>query len=104
MNNQLPQLSCVADASVIQFFFMKTITIRLPENLMADIENESRLRRISKSDVVRERLELNAGRGNQPSSLKAISDLIGSVDGLPADMSTRKKAYLKALGYGKKRH
>jgi hypothetical protein len=83
---------------------MKLLTIRLPENLMADIENESRLRKISKSDVVRERLELNAMGSHQPPSLKAISDLIGSVDGLPADMSTRKKAYLKAMDYGKKRH
>jgi Arc/MetJ-type ribon-helix-helix transcriptional regulator len=78
---------------------MKTITIRLPENLLADIENESRLRQISKSEVVRERLELNARRSDQPGSLKAISDLIGSVDGLPADLSVRKKAYLKATSY-----
>src|SRR5437764_194001 len=35
---------------------MKTLTIRLPELLAADIERESCLRRVSKSDVVRERL------------------------------------------------
>lgn len=34
--------------------------------------------------------------------LSAIADLIGSVKGLPADLSARKKRYLKA-GYGKKR-
>ena len=33
----------------------------------------------------------------------AIADLIGSVDGLPADLSTRKKRYLRATGYGRKR-
>ena len=33
----------------------------------------------------------------------AIADLIGSVDGLPADLSTRKKQYLQAAGYGRKR-
>jgi len=35
---------------------MKTLTVRLPEPLVADIEEESRGRKISKSDVVRERL------------------------------------------------
>lgn len=35
---------------------MKTLTIRLPDVLAAEIEQESQLRRVSKSDVVRERL------------------------------------------------
>ena len=37
---------------------MKTLTVRLPEGLVAEIEAESRGRRPSKSDVVRERLSL----------------------------------------------
>jgi hypothetical protein len=32
----------------------------------------------------------------------AVADLAGSVKGLPADLSMRKKAYLKATGYGRK--
>jgi hypothetical protein len=84
---------------------MKTITVRLPEALVADIEAESRMRKISKSDVVRERLQHGADLAGLPgTSLEAIGDLIGSVDGLPADLSARKKWYLKATGYGKKRH
>ena len=39
----------------------------------------------------------------QSTPLDAIADLIGSVDGLPADLSARKKRYLKATGYGQKR-
>ena len=35
---------------------MKTLTVRLPEALVAQIEAESRRRKLSKSDVVRERL------------------------------------------------
>jgi hypothetical protein len=35
---------------------MKTLTVRLPDSLVLDIERESRCRRVSKSDVVRERL------------------------------------------------
>jgi Arc/MetJ-type ribon-helix-helix transcriptional regulator len=83
---------------------MKTLTVRLPEPLAADIEAESRKRKVSKSDVVRERLELAAAsRGRRPKSSDAIADLIGSVDGLPADLSARRKWYLKASGYGRKR-
>lgn len=69
---------------------------------MADIEAESRGRRISKSDVVRERLE-RTPRQRRSASLTAIADLIGSVDGLPSDLTARKKEYLQATGYGQKR-
>jgi len=83
---------------------MKTLTVRLPEPLIADIEAESRGRRISKSDVIRERLQLATGpERRQPAALDAIADLIGSVDGLPADLSAQKKRYLRSTGYGRKR-
>jgi hypothetical protein len=84
---------------------MKTLTVRLPELLVADIEAESRARQISKSDIVRERLAL---RSRPPrhrlARIEAIADLIGSVDGLPRDLSARKKWHLKATGYGQKRN
>jgi Arc/MetJ-type ribon-helix-helix transcriptional regulator len=83
---------------------MKTLTVRLPEAVVAQIEAESRRRNLSKSDVVRERLTGAGGaRRRQPTSLDAIADLIGSVDGLPRDLSTRTKKYLKSTGYGDKR-
>jgi len=79
------------------------LTVRLPEVLVAQIEAESRRRRLSKSDVVRERLAGVKGRRRQPPSLlDAIEDVVGSVDGLPRDMSTRTKKYLKSTGYGGK--
>ena len=83
---------------------MKTLTVRLPEPLVADIEAESRGRKISKSDVVRERLQMAGEPARRYSpSFDAIADLVGSVDGLPAELSARKKQYLHATGYGKKR-
>jgi len=83
---------------------MKTLTVRVPEALIAEIEAESRARNLSKSDVVRERLSSpNGTQRAQPAMLDAIADLIGSVDGLPGDLSTRKKEYLEATGYGRKR-
>jgi hypothetical protein len=53
---------------------------------------------------VRERLRLAARPTRHPTApLKAIADLVGSVDGLPADLSARRKQYLKTTGYGQKR-
>lgn len=82
---------------------MKTLIVRLPETLIADIEAESRHRNVSKSHVVRERLQSARGSNRQTTHFEAIADLIGSVDGLPEDLSSRKKHYLQTTGYGKKR-
>jgi len=82
---------------------MKSVTLKLPEPLLADIEAEGRERNISRSDVMRERLE--RGKQERPrraAHLDAIADVIGSVHGLPPDLSTRKKQYLQ-MGYGRKR-
>lgn len=86
---------------------MKTLTVRLPDSLATEIEHESQSRRVSKSDVVRERLrqpERPAADGGNMREL--IGDLIGSVrnDGLPADLSSNKKKYLPALIRAKKHH
>ncbi len=76
---------------------MKTLTVRLPDALAAQIEAEARARKLAKSDVVRERLTFGAAaRPPRPTALDAIADLIGSADGL-------QKIYLTATGYGRKR-
>ena len=83
---------------------MKTLTIRLPEPLVAQIDAESRERNLSKSDIVRERLQAGAkGRRPEVQAFDAITDLLGCVDGLPSDLSAQKKRYLKVTAYGRKR-
>ena len=83
---------------------MKTVTVRLPESLAAEIETESRDRHLSKSDVIRERLTSAGPASRRRATAPAvIADLVGSVDGLPADLSERKKEYLRATGHGRKR-
>jgi hypothetical protein len=88
---------------------MKTVTFRLPEALIAEINTEARNRGASRSDVVRERLATWAVRPPAPLAPASFGDLagdlIGSVagDGLPSDLSGQKKHYLKAMGYGQKR-
>jgi hypothetical protein len=81
---------------------VKTVTVRLPESLAAQIDQESKRRGLSRSDVVRERLE-SAVRRSHESAFDSIADLVGSVDGLPEDLSGRRKAYLTATRYGRKR-
>ena len=83
---------------------MKTLTVRLPEALVAQIEAESRARKLSKSDIVRERLGAANDTRNDAATLPdTIADLIGAVDDLPEDLSSKKKQHLEATGYGRKR-
>lgn len=82
---------------------MKTLTVRLPDALAAAIEAESRRRGLSKSDIVRERLQRSAQVHEPGAPVYALADVIGSADGLPADLSARTKHYLRVMGYGRKR-
>ena len=77
---------------------MKTLTIRLPDVLAAEIEQESRARRVSKSVIVRERLNQPQRSGPAPGGMLDLAgDLLGSVRGLPVDLSRNKKKYLPEL-------
>lgn len=55
---------------------MKTLTIRVPDTLVAEIERESKLRCVSKSDVVRERLHQSR---LAPAANGSMNDTIGDV-------------------------
>jgi hypothetical protein len=82
---------------------VKTLTIRLPDALAAEIEHESQARRVSKSDVVRERLgQPHHAARNGGSMMNLCGDLLGSIRGLPADLSSNKKKYLPKLIRAKK--
>jgi hypothetical protein len=85
---------------------MPSLTVRLPERLIADIAAESARRGCTKSEIVRERLErATASNRENADPLETIADLIGSVDDdLPADLSERTKYYLNRTGYGRKRN
>lgn len=81
------------------------MTLRLPDKLICEIEAEARRRHISKSDVVRERLERGKPQGGEADPLADIRDIIGAVDDpdLPRDLSTRVKHYLRVTGFGRNR-
>ena len=73
---------------------MKTMTVRLPEALVTQIEAEAQRRCISKSDVIRQRLE-RAPHDKAGSHLDAIRHLIGSIDDLPPDLSSNVDHYVR---------
>ena len=84
---------------------MKTLTVRLPATLVSDIERESHARSVSKSNVVRERLAASGLKRSGPKTMRdLVGDVIGSVEGLPADLSSNKKKYLPGLIRDKKLH
>lgn len=78
-----------------------SVTVRLSKALVAGIDAESRARGISRSDVIRERIERNGRQEPPVDPLASIRHVIGSVDTGPPDLSSRKKHYLKAWGFGR---
>ena len=59
---------------------LKTLTVRLPDVLVRRIEQESLVRRVSKSDIVRERLAATPpARTEHP-----LADILAELDHSPA--------------------
>jgi hypothetical protein len=79
---------------------MRTISVKLPDDLFAQLGREAKARRVTKSRLVRERLE--KGLYEQPSA-GAVScydlarDLAGAVKGLPKDLAGNPK-YMEGFG------
>ena len=79
---------------------VNTISLKLPDRLLKLLEAECRVRRTTKSSLVRESLEKAlAGRppGGEASCYDLARDLAGSVKGLPRDLATNPK-YLEGFG------
>jgi hypothetical protein len=87
---------------------MKTLTVKVPELLAAEIEAEARSTGTSKSDVVRRRLE-RGREGGGPHSITMwdlTHDLIEKLerensDPRPRNVAGRKKYYLRKWAFGK---
>jgi hypothetical protein len=90
---------------------MTTISLKLPEHLLARLQRESRVRRTTKSSVVRECLEaqlpetlppvdlpeLPAGESVYDKALPILKKAWTRNRGLPRDLSTNPK-YMKGFG------
>jgi Arc/MetJ-type ribon-helix-helix transcriptional regulator len=79
---------------------MRTISLKVPDDLLADLKREAKARRVSKSAVVRESVEAalrRRSRGSAGSCYDQARDLAGSVKGLPRDVGTNPK-YMEGFG------
>ena len=79
---------------------MQTISLKLPDDLLAELEREAKVRRVTKSLVIRESLErvLRPRRSRRSASCYDLArDLAGSVKGLPKDLAQNPK-YMDGFG------
>jgi predicted DNA-binding protein len=79
---------------------MQTISVKLPDDLLAQLNREAKLRRVTKSRLVRESLE--KGLNEQPpagavSCYDLARDLAGTMKGLPEDLADNPK-YMEGFG------
>jgi metal-responsive CopG/Arc/MetJ family transcriptional regulator len=78
---------------------MKSISLKLPDPLHAQLERVSKERGAAKSDVIRDALEAylaNGKNGNGQSIAELAADLVGSIEG-PPDLATNPK-YMRGFG------
>lgn len=75
---------------------MRPLTVKVPRSLERRLDELARRRAVPRSVIVREALEAYVARA-QTSPLDLIADLVGSVDGLPSDLSTNPK-YMEGFG------
>ena len=79
---------------------MQTISLKLPDDLLADLVREAKARRVSKSALVRESVEAalrRRPRGGGASCYDLARDLAGIVKGLPRDVASNPK-YMEGFG------
>ena len=79
---------------------MRTISLKLPDDLLAELEREARARRVTKSVLVRQSLEVALRRrpGRRVSSCFDLArDLAGSLKGLHRDLAHNPK-YMEGFG------
>jgi hypothetical protein len=79
---------------------MQTISLKLPDDLLAELEREAKARRVTKSSLVRESLEMALRRkpGRRAGSCYDVAcDLAGSLKGLPRDLASN-PLYMEGFG------
>ena len=76
---------------------MRTISLRLPDILLAVLDRQARARRMTRSALVRESLEKTLHeQADSPSCYDLARDLAGAIKGLPADLAENPK-YMDGL-------
>ena len=77
---------------------MKTLTVKIPDAVLAEINAVAKARNLPRSEIVRERLARKQAANRTKGSLwDRMEDLVIQSDALPADLSSN-KVYLKKYG------
>ena len=79
---------------------MHTISLKLPDDLLADLTRAAKARRVSKSALVRESVEAALRRRPRRSAASCYDlarDLAGTIKGLPQDLASNPK-YMEGFG------
>ncbi len=73
---------------------MRTISLKLPDDLLVELDSEAKARRMTKSSLVRESLEKALRRQSSAGAVSCYDlarDLAGTVKGLPKDLADNPK-------------
>jgi predicted transcriptional regulator len=73
---------------------MQTISLKLPDDLLSQLDSEARARRVTKSHLVRESLVNMLSKQSSDATISCYDlarDLAGSVKGLPTDLADNPK-------------
>lgn len=79
---------------------MRTISLRLPDDLLVQLDHQAKARRVTKSRLVRESIEEVLRKPSAPSAVSCYDlarDLAGTVKGLPEDLADNPK-YMRGFG------
>ena len=73
---------------------MRTFSLKLPDDLLLQLETEAKARRVTKSSLVRQSLEMALRKqppAGEVSCYDLARDLAGTVRGLPKDLADNPK-------------
>lgn len=78
---------------------MQTISLKVPDDLLAQLSKEAKARGLTKSSLVRQSLEqaLRQATPGAASCYDLARDLAGAVEGMPKDLTENPK-YMKGFG------
>lgn len=79
---------------------MRTISLKLPDDLLSQLDREAKARRVTKSALVRGSLEMalrKASPTGKVSCYDLARDLAGAVKALPRDLAVHPR-YMKGFG------
>ena len=79
---------------------MEVVTLKLPEDLLARLDDEAQLRQVTRSALVRESLRKTLYEAQPPGRISCYDlsrDLAGCIKGLPEDLAEN-PAYMEGFG------